>query len=147
MEYKLQSAAPQPTLQYGVRDLEGQRQWVVIFSGVVNVNPAQPRSIVVRTTVEQPGISIGFYVPEAFGMPLAGAVVAAEASLARVVIDGRTQVATAYGISDVAVRLVEAEQTPGMGWPYLSFTCHSQDLAIGVQYRVTAQHPLARPTS
>jgi hypothetical protein len=145
MEYKLQSAAPQPTVQYGVRDLEGQRQWIVIFSGVVNVAPAQQRGVVVRTTVEQPGMPIGFYVPEAFGLPLEGAVVAAEVSLARVIVDGRTQVATAYGVSDVAVRLVEADKTPGMGWPYLSFTCHSQDLALGVQYRVTVHHPLQRP--
>jgi hypothetical protein len=147
MDYKLQNAAPQPTMQYGVRDLEGHRQWIVIFSGVVNVVPAQQRGIVVRTTVEQPGVPIGFYVPEAFGLPMADAVAAAEASLSRVVIDGRTQIATAYGVSDVAVRLVEADQTPGMGWPYLSFTCHSQDLTLGVQYRVTVQHPLPKPTS
>ena len=53
--------------------------------------------------------------------------------------------ATAYGLSDITVRLVESEQTPGMGWPYVSFTCHSNDLALGVHYRVTVQHPMEAP--
>jgi hypothetical protein len=142
MQYALQNAAPQPTLQYNVTDLDGRSARIVVFSGVVNVAPAQQRGIVVRTTVEQPGAPIGFYVPEAFAVPLAGATVVAEAAPTHVVVDGRTQMATAYGVSDVAVRLVEPEQTPGSGWPYISFTCHSQDLALGVGYRVTIQHPV-----
>ena len=142
MQYALQSAAPQPTLQHHVTDLEGQPLRIIVFSGVVTVAPAQQRGIVVRTTPEQPGAPIGFYVPEAFGIPLENATAVAEATLTQVVVDGRTQTATAYGVSDVAVRLVEAEQTPGKGWPYLSFTCHSQDLALGVHYRVTIQHPV-----
>jgi hypothetical protein len=149
MQYALQNAAPQPTLQHLVRDLEGKRLRVIIFSGVVTVAPAQQRGIVVRTTPEQPGAPIGFYVPEAFGISLEGAVAVAEATLTQVVVDGRTQMATSYGIADVAVQLVESEQTPGKGWPYLSFTCHSNDLAMSVHYRVTIQHPLAgeSPTS
>jgi hypothetical protein len=87
-------------------------------------------------------------VPEAFGISLEGAVAVAEATLTQVVVDGRTQMATSYGIADVAVRLVESEQTPGKGWPYLSFTCHSNDLGMSVHYRVTIQHPLGEsPTS
>ncbi len=142
MQYTLQNAAPQPTLQHLVRDIDGKRIRVIVFSGVVTVAPAQQRGIVVRTTAEQPGAPIGFYVPEAFGIMLDGAIVVAEATLTQVVVDGRTQMATAYGISDITVRLVESEQTPGMGWPYLSFTCHSNDLPLGVHYRVTIQHPL-----
>lgn len=142
MQYTLQNAAPQPTLQHLVRDIDGKRIRVIVFSGVVTVAPAQQRGIVVRTTAEQPGAPIGFYVPEAFGIMLQDAIVVAEATLTQVVVDGRTQMATAYGISDITVRLVEAEQTPGMGWPYLSFTCHSNDLPLGVHYRVTIQHPL-----
>lgn len=142
MQYTLQNAAPQPTLQHLVRDIDGKRIRVIVFSGVVTVAPAQQRGIVVRTTAEQPGAPIGFYVPEAFGIVLDGAIVVAEATLTQVVVDGRTQMATAYGVSDVTVRLVESEQTPGMGWPYLSFTCHSNDLPLGVHYRVTIQHPL-----
>ena len=142
MQYALQNAAPQPTLQHLVRDLEGKRVKLITFSGVVTVAPAQQRGIVVRTTPEQPGAPVGFYVPEAFGIPVAEAIVVAEATLTQVVIDGRTQMATAYGLSDITVRLVESEQSPGVGWPYLSFTCHSNDLALGVHYRVTIQHPL-----
>lgn len=142
MQYALQNAAPQPTLQYNVTDLDGQSARIIVFSGIVNVAPAQQRGIVVRTTVEQPGAPIGFYVPEAFAVPLAAATAVAEATPTQVVVDGRTQMATAYGVGDVAVRLVEAEQTPGAGWPYLSFTCHSQDLPLGVHYRVTIQHPV-----
>jgi hypothetical protein len=142
MQYALQNAAPQPTLQHLVRDLEGKRLKLITFSGVVTVAPAQQRGIVVRTTPEQPGAPVGFYVPEAFGIPVAEAVVVVEATPTQVVIDGRTQMATAYGLSDIAVRLVESEQSPGVGWPYLSFTCHSNDLALGVHYRVTIQHPL-----
>jgi hypothetical protein len=142
MQYALQNAAPQPTLQHTVTDLAGRPAQVVIFTGVVTVAPAQQRGIVVRTTAEQPGAPIGFYVPEAFGISLDGAIAVAEATLTQVVVDGRTQMATAYGVGDVAVRLVESEQTPGMGWPYLSFTCHSNDLALGVHYRVTVQHPM-----
>jgi hypothetical protein len=141
MEYALQNAAPQPTLQHIVRDLDGKRVRVIVFSGVVTVGPAQQRGIVVRTTAEQPGAPIGFYVPQAFPIPLAGAIAVVEATLTQIVVDGRTQMATAYGLSDIAVRLVEADATPGMAWPYLSFTCHSNDLALGVHYRVTIQHP------
>jgi hypothetical protein len=146
MQYALQNAAPQPTLQHLVRDLDGKRIRVIIFSGVVMVAPAQQRGIVVRTTPEQPGAPIGFYVPEAFGISLEDAVAVAEATLTQVVVDGRTQMATSYGIADVAVRLVESDQTPGKGWPYLSFTCHSNDLAMSVHYRVTIQHPLVSET-
>jgi hypothetical protein len=142
MQYALQNAAPQPTLQYNVTDLDGHPTRIVVFSGVVNVGPAQPRGIVVRTTVEQPGAPLGFYVPDAFAVPLAGATAVAEATPANVVVDGRTQMATAYGVSDVMVRLVEADQTPGSGWPYLSFACRSNDLPLGVNYRVTIQYPL-----
>ena len=145
-DYALQSAAPQPTLQHVVRDVEGRRVRLVTFSGVVNVAPAQQRGIVVRTTVEQPGSPVGFYVPEAFGFPLDSAIAVAEATPTQIVVDGRTQMATAYGVSDVAVRLVESEQSAGKAWPFLSFTCHSNDLPLGVHYRVTIQYPLEATT-
>ena len=54
--------------------------------------------------------------------------------------------ATTYGLADITVRLVESEQSPGLGWPYLSFSCHSNDLPLGVHYRVTIQHPLVSET-
>jgi hypothetical protein len=142
MEYALLNAAAQPTMQHLVRDLDGKRIKVITFSGVVTVGPAQQRGIVVRTTADQPGAPIGFYVPEAFGITLDRAIAVVEATLTQVVVDGRTQMATAYGLTDITVRLVESEQTPGIGWPYVSFTCHSNDLALGVHYRVTVQHPL-----
>ncbi|MEP7202537.1 MAG: hypothetical protein ABI894_08010 [Ilumatobacteraceae bacterium] len=147
MQYALQNAAPQPTLQHLVRDLEGKRVKLITFSGVVTVAPAQQRGIVVRTTPDVPGAPVGFYVPDAFGVPTIDAIVVVEATPTQVVIDGRTQMATAYGLSDITVRLVESEQAPGVGWPYLSFTCHSNDLALGVHYRVTIQHPLPRPAA
>jgi len=143
MEYAVQNAAPQPTLQHIVREVDGRRARLIVFSGVVTVAPAQQRGIVVRTTPQQPGAHVGFYVPDAFGIPLEDAVAIAETSLTQVVVDGRTQMATTYGVADTKVRLVESEQSPGMGWPYLSFTCHSNDLGLGVYYRVTVQHPLA----
>ena len=146
MEYALQNAAPQPTLQHSVRDLDGNCVTVTVFSGVVMVAPAQQRGIVVRTTPEQPGAPVAFYVPQAFGVVLEGAIAVAEATLTHVVVDGRTQMATTYGITDTSVRLVESEQTPGLAWPYLSFTCHSNDLPLGVHYRVTIQHRLNVPT-
>ena len=142
MDYALQNAAPQPTLQHLVRDIDGKRIRVIVLSGVVTVAPAQQRGIVVRTTQEQPGAPVGFYVPEAFGIPLDGAIAVAEATLTQVVVDGRTQMATNYGVADTTVRLVASEQTAGLGWPYLSFTCHSNDLPLSVHYRVTIQHPL-----
>ena len=142
MEYAVQNAAPQPTLQHTVTDLAGHPARVVMFSGVVTVAPAQQRGIIVRTTDEQPGAPLGFYVPEAFGVPLEGAVAVVEVTPTQVVVDGRTQVATAYGVGDAMVRLVESEQTPGMAWPYLSFSCHSNGLPLGVHYRVTIQHPV-----
>jgi len=142
MEYAVQNAAPQPTLQHIVREVDGRRARVIVFSGVVTVAPAQQRGIVVRTTPQQPGAPVGFYVPDAFGIPLQEAVAVGEAALTQVVVDGRTQMATTYGVADTKVRLVESEQTPGVGWPYLTFTCHSNDLGLGVHYRVTVQHPL-----
>lgn len=147
MQYALQNAAPQPTLQHQVTDLEGRPAMVITFSGVVTVAPAQQRGIIVRTTPEQPGAPVGFYVPEAFGITLDGAIAVVEATLTQVVVDGRTQIATTYGLADTTVRLVESEQTPGKGWPYISFTCHSNDLPLGVHYRVTVQHPTAARVS
>jgi len=141
-EYTVQNAAPQPTLQHNATDVDGRQVRVVIFSGVVAVAPANKRGIVVRTTAELPGSPVGFYVPEAFGVPLVGAVVVVEATPTQIVVDGRTQMATAYGVGDIAVRLVESEQTPGMGWPFVSFSCHSNNLPLGVHYRVTIQHPV-----
>jgi hypothetical protein len=95
MEYALQNAAPQPTLQHTVADPDGRQVRVITFSGVVAVAPAQQRGIVVRTTVEQPGAPVGFYVPEAFGVPLADAVAVVQATPTQVVIDGRTRRRTA----------------------------------------------------
>lgn len=142
IDYSVQNAAPQPTLQHVVTDGDGHQLRVVVFSGVVAVAPAQQRGVIVRTTAEQPGSPVGFYVPDAFGIPLDGAVVVVEATPTQVVVDGRTQMATAYGVGDAMVRLVESEQTPGLGWPYLSFNCHSNALSLGVHYRVTVQHPV-----
>lgn len=139
----MQNAAPQPTLQHTVTDVDGRPARVVIFSGVVAVGPVQQRGVIVRTSTSgQPGEPVGFYVPEAFGVPLDGAVVVVEATPTQVVVDGRTQIATAYGVGDVTVRLVESEQTPGKGWPFLSFACYSNGLPLGVHYRVTIQHPV-----
>src|SRR4029078_4438232 len=143
MEYAVQNAAPQPTLQHIVREVDGRRARVIVFSGVVTVAPAPPPRIVVRTTPQQPGAPVGFYVPDGFGIPLEEAVAVGEASLTQVVVAGRKQVATTYGVADTKVRLVESEHTPGLGWPYVTFTCHSNDLGLGVHYRVTVQHPLA----
>lgn len=142
IDYSVQNAAPQPTLQHIVTDGDGKQVRLVTFSGVVAVAPAPQRGVIVRTTAEQPGSPIGFYVPEAFAVPLDGAVVVVEVTPTRLVVDGRTQIATAYGIGEAMVRLVESEQTPGQGWPYLSFSCYSNALSLGVHYRVTIQHPV-----
>ena len=96
MQYALQNAAPQPTLQHAVTDLEGRPALVITFSGVVTVAPAQQRGIIVRTTPEQPGAPVGFYVPEAFGITLDGATAVVEASLTQVVETSRIALVSAH---------------------------------------------------
>ena len=141
MSYAVQNAAPQPTLQHVVADLDGRSLRVIVFSGVVTVAPAQQRGHRRAHHRRPAGRADRLLRAGGVRRALDGAIAVAEATLTQVVVDGRTQMATAYGIADVTVRLVESEQTPGKGWPYLSFTCHSNDLALGVHYRVTIQHP------
>ncbi len=115
----------------------------MIFSGVVTVAPAQQRGIVVRTTDEQPGSPIGFYVPEAFGVALDGAVAVVEATPTQVVVDGRTQMATAYGVGDVdgAPRRIRADARPGLAVPHLHVATPT-DLAARRALPGHVQHPV-----
>ena len=75
MQYALQNAAPKPTLQHLVRDIEGKRVKLITFSGVVDGRRTAARHRRAQRTPEQPGAPVGFYVPEAFGIPVAEATV------------------------------------------------------------------------
>ena len=139
----MQNAAPQPTLEHLVRDIHGKRIRVIVFSGVVSVAPAQQRGIVVRTTPEQPAAPIGFYVPEAFGIVVDGAIAVAEAILdpgrrRRPNPDGRQPMGSPTS------RCVWSSRNshPGSAGRISASSCHSNDLPLGVHYRVTIQHPL-----
>jgi hypothetical protein len=45
-----------------------------------------------------------------------------------------------YGVGEASAQLVPDEAQPGLGFPYMAFTCFG-DMPLAVAYRVTIQSP------
>ncbi len=143
MEYVVQQANPRPTLQFRVTGADGAPLQMVVLTGVAAVGPQQMPRMVVRSSGQaDPGSPVAFYVPEAFAVPIAGAVCVPEVVPTQIVVDARTDLRLPYGVGEVSVTLVPTEQEPHLGWPWLSMVCHNSDFPMTVQYRVTITHPI-----
>jgi len=142
MNLVVKAAVAQPVLQYDAVDVAGTAIRIVAFSGVVSLGSAEQQQVLVRTLgVGMPGIPVGFYVPEAFPVPTAGAIVIVEAAPTTIIVQSNSQLPLAYGIAAVAGQLVPSDQVAGQGWPFLSFECQAPMAALTVQYRFTVTFP------
>ena len=83
------------------------------------------------------GVPVGFYVADPLPLAIAGSVVVAEASVARMPISTGADNTFRYGIVDVAGTLVAAEGQPDVGWPYVQGRLFGGDLTMTIAYRVT----------
>jgi hypothetical protein len=68
-------------------------------------------------TSDPNGTPIDFYVADPVPLPIAGAVVVAEAWVARMPISTGAENTFRYGIVEVTGTLVAGEDQPGVGWP------------------------------
>jgi hypothetical protein len=134
MDYTLQNAAPQPTLQHIVRDIDGKRVRVIVFSGVVAIAPAQQHTA--SSCAPRLNNRRADRVLRTGGVrrPLEGAIAVAEANL-QVVVDGRTQMATAWDQQHRGPSGRSGQTGHGMAVSQLHMPLN--DLALGVHYRVT----------
>jgi hypothetical protein len=110
---------------------------------VVGLGSEVQKRVMVRTVeVGMSGTPVGFYVPDAFALPMAGATVTAEAAPTQIMTEARPQMPMVYGLGGVAGQLVANEQIPGQGLPFISFGCYATMGAMAVQYRLTVKHPV-----
>lgn len=83
------------------------------------------------------GVPVGFYVADRSPLPIAGAVVVAEASVVRMPISTGAENTFRYGIAAVTGTLVAGEDQPGVGWPYVQGRLFGGDLTMTIAYRLT----------
>jgi hypothetical protein len=139
MPYQVQAIRPDPILDYVVADAStGAPRRLTVLAGVVAVAPTEQRTFEMSGfLVPQPsGEPVGFYLPDCDALPVDEDVsLTAEAALTQVVVFGNLQGQRAYGIGDVAGRLVPDNLNQAR-LPYLGFTCYGL-YPLGVRYRVT----------
>ena len=80
------ATAAQPMLQYDVTATDGTARRVTVFTGTVDIVPPDSRRRFRVLTSDPNGTPIGFYVADPLPLPIAGAVVVAEAWVARMPI-------------------------------------------------------------
>lgn len=131
------ASAAQPTLQYGVVAADGAPRHVTVFTGTVDVVPPDSGRRFRVVTSDPNGVPVGFYVADALPLPIAGAVVVAEAWVARMPISTGAENTFRYGIVEVGGTLVAGEEQPGFGWPYVQGRLFGGDLTMTLAYRVT----------
>ena len=143
MPFTVKSSRADPTLALVVTDAEtGAPVQMTVLGGVAAVGPEASAGIRVSVVGRQPTAErAGFYPPGAAALPLDGEIqVHGEVSLTQVVVNARIDnVDVAYGVGDVAVQLVAADDGSGR-WPYLSFSCFGTQ-PLAVRYRVTILRP------
>jgi hypothetical protein len=127
----------QPLLEYGVTATDGTPRRVTVFTGTVDVEPPDSGRRFRVVTSDPNGTPLGFYVADPIPLPVAGAVIVAEATVARMPISTGADDTFRYGIVDVAGNLVAAEDQPGVGWPYVQGRLFGGDLTMTIAYRVT----------
>jgi hypothetical protein len=131
------ATAAQPMLQYEVATVDGTPRRVTVFTGAVDVVPPDSGRRFRVVASDPNGVPVGFYVADPLPLPVAGAVVVAEASVARMPISTGAENTFRYGIVEVAGTLVAGEDQPGVGWPYVQGRLFGGDLTMTIAYRVT----------
>jgi hypothetical protein len=133
--FEMQGIVPQPTLQFTTTDTGGRSVRLTICSGLVSVAPP-PQRVTVRTAAQPAGEPLSIWVPGVDLLPLEGAALTSEMSLAQVAVAGRTDFDIAYGVGQVTAQLVADTTDPTQGRAYLSFTCFG-GMPLALSYRVT----------
>ncbi len=110
---------------------------MTVFTGTVDVVPPDSGRRFRVVTSDPSGVRVGFYVTDPLPLAIAGAVVVAEASVARMPISTGAENTFRYGMVDVAGTLVAAEGQPDLGWPYVQGLLFGGDLTMTISYRVT----------
>jgi hypothetical protein len=131
------ATAAQPTLEYVVTTVDGMPRRVTVFAGTVEVVPPDSGRRFRVVTSDPNGVPVGFYVSDPSPLPIAGAVVVAEAWVARMPISTGAENTFRYGIVEVAGTLVAGEDQPDVGWPYVQGRLFGGDLTMTIGYRVT----------
>jgi hypothetical protein len=131
----------QPMLRFEVIGPDRTRQWMTVFTGTVDVVPADSGRRFRVVASDPNGVRVGFSVGDPLPLPIADSVVVAEASVARMPISTGSENTFRYGMVDVAGTLVAAEGQPGLGWPYVQGLLFGGDLTMTIAYRVTVMSP------
>jgi hypothetical protein len=135
------ATAAQPTLQFDVSATDQTPHRMTVFTGTVEVAPPDTGRRFRVVTSDPNGVPIGFYVADPLPLAIAGSVVVAEASVARMPISTGAENTFRYGIVDVTGSLVAAEDQPGIGWPYVAGRLFGGDLTMTIAYRLTVMTP------
>ena len=135
------ATAAQPMLQYDVTATDGTARRVTVFTGTVDMVPPDSGRRFRVLTSDPNGTPVGFYVADPVPLPIAGAVVVAEAWVARMPISTGAENTFRYGIVEVTGTLVVGEYQPGVGWPYVQGRLFGGDLTMTIAYRVTVMSP------
>ena len=136
-EMQVVATTAQPTLQFEVTGPDRVARWMTVFTGTVDVVPPDSGRRFRVVTSDPSGVRVGFYVTDPLPLAIAGAVVVAEASVARMPISTGAENTFRYGMVDVAGTLVAAEGQPDLGWPYVQGLLFGGDLTMTISYRVT----------
>lgn len=127
----------QPTLQFDVSTPdEGQRR-VTVFTGSVDVVPPDHGRPFRVVRSDPNGVPVSFYVGDHRPLPIAGAVLVAEAWVARMPISTGAENTMRYGIIHPRGGLAPLEGDADLGQPYVQGLLFGGDLTMTLAYRLT----------
>lgn len=136
-EMQVVATTAQPTLQFEVVATDRSPCRMTVFTGTIDVAPPDTGRRFRVVTSDPNGVPVGFYVADPLALPVAGSVVVAEASVARMPISTGADDTFRYGIVEVTGTLVAAEDQPDVGWPYVQGRLFGGDLTMTIAYRLT----------
>jgi hypothetical protein len=128
----------QPTLSLEVTTPDHGTRRMTVFTGTVDVAPPDAGRRFRALASDPNGVPVGFYVAEPFALPIAGAVLVAEAWIARMPISTGADDTVRYGLVDATGALVAGDTDPERGWPFISGVLFGGDLTMTIAYRLTA---------
>ncbi len=132
------ASSPQPTLQFDVTAPDGAARRITLFTGTVDVAPPDAGRRFRVASSDPNGVPISFFVGDPRELPLTGAVLVAEAWIARMPISTGAEDTLRYGIVGAEGRLAGVEGNPGRGLPYIRGLVFGGDLTMTIAYRLTA---------
>lgn len=134
----------QPTLEVEVRAPDQSPRLMTVFTGTVDVVPPDSGQRFRVIASNPDGVPVAFPIAGAQPLPVAGAVLVAEAWVARLPISTGAEDTLRYGITDVQARLVPSDADPQVGLPFLEGLLFGGDLTMTLAYRLTVLSPVPR---